>query len=112
MHHTLPESRSFSQRQMEFVAVVPGSLFFAFPHFLILLQHSPEGTHLETLNVLPGTHSRMCPSALAGVGEHPGSLDEVTKSGLLPLAFTLHVSLVMPGQLRSNCVNLLGVFVS
>lgn len=54
----------------------------------------------------------MCPLALAGVGEHPGSLDEVTKSGLLPLAFTLHVSLVMPGQLRSNCVSLLGVFVS
>lgn len=52
------------------------------------------------MNILPGTRSRMCPS-LSGGGEHSGSLGKVIKSGLLPLAFTPHVSVVMTGQLQS-----------
>lgn len=81
------------------MALIPDALCFACPHFMILFKHSPWKTRWETLSVLPGTHSRTCPSVLAGGGKRPSLQEEVTKSGLLPLAFTLHKSLVKPEQL-------------
>lgn len=54
----------------------------------------------------------MCLSVLPGGGRCPSPQVEVTKSGLLPLAFTLHKSLVNPEQLQSSLCQSLGVFIN